>query len=779
MGIPSESVNVSERRDIEDQLREAEGRFRTLVEHATDGIFIAGVDGRYQDVNPAGCAMLGYSRDEMLTLSMSDILAPEETARLGGEVERLLGGLTVRSQWRFRRKDGSCFFGEVSGRSLPDSRLLGVLRDVSERKHVEERLRESEARYRLIVENQTEFIVKWLPDGTRTFVNEHYCQLFGLTEEECIGSNFLPLVAPEHRGQIHQRLASLTPGDAEFTEEHVSYAPAGPRWQQWTTRGIFDENNRLIELLSTGRDITERKVAEGRLLESQTHLLASQRIAGVGSWEMDITSADDLARNPIRWSAECHRLLGYGPDDVEMSSAAFYRRLHPDDRQSVRDAFRCAVDHGARFSIEHRILLEDGTERILHQQAEQVLDPVTGIPVKFIGTTQDITDRVRLEEQLRQSQKMQAIGQLAGGVAHDFNNLLTVINGYSDMLLMDRDETASSRHELAAIRDAGERAAQLTRQLLLFSRKAVFEPRELDVNDLVQRVGVMLRRLISEDIELQLTLAPSPPAIKADPIQLEQVVVNLALNGRDAMDRGGRLSIATSVGAFDEAFCHAHPEYRPGRFVQLTVQDTGCGMTPQTKAHLFEPFFTTKGPGKGTGLGLATVYGIVQESGGFITVASDVGAGTTMSVFLPSLDRPALRRPAPAVESDVLEGTETVLLVEDEDAVRGVATLALTLRGYRVMAAGSGPAALRLLELVHDTVHLLVTDVVMPEMSGGQLAEAIRLRFPSCRIIFMSGYNEDMAVRHGQLGRNDAFLQKPFTPLSLARKVREILDQSR
>jgi len=208
MGIPSDSLNVSEHRAIEDQLREAEGRFRTLVEDAADGIFIAGMDGRYQDVNPAGCAMLGYSRDELLSLSMSDVLAPEETARLGGEVERLLGGSTVKSEWRFRRKDGSCFFGEVSGRRLPDSRLIGFLRDISERKHVEERLRESEARYRLIVENQTEFIVKWLPDGTRTFVNEHYCRLFGLTEEECIGTSFLPLVAPEHHGEIQQRVAA-------------------------------------------------------------------------------------------------------------------------------------------------------------------------------------------------------------------------------------------------------------------------------------------------------------------------------------------------------------------------------------------------------------------------------------------------------------------------------------------------------------------------------------------------------------------------------------------
>ena len=779
MGIPFDSLNVSERRAIEDQLRDAEGRFRTLVEHATDGIFIAGVDGRYLDVNPSGCAMLGYTRDEMLSLSMSDVVAPEETARLGGEVKRLLSGSTIRSEWRFRRKDGSCFFGEVSGCGLPELRLLGVLRDISERKRVEERLRESEARYRLIVENQTEFIVKWLPDGTRTFVNEHYCRLFGLTEEECIGTSFLPLIAPEHHDAIRERVAALTPDHAEFTEEHVSYALSGPSWQQWTNRGIFDEHNRLVEMLSTGRDITERKIAEDKLLQSQTHLLASQRIAGVGSWEMHITSVTDLMRNPIRWSAECHRLLGYEADDVEMSSAAFYRRVHPDDRQRVRAAFRQAISRRSRYSIEHRILLEDGTERILHQQAEQLLDPIKGVPVKFIGTTQDITDRVRLEEQLRQSQKMQAIGQLAGGVAHDFNNLLTVINGYSEMLLMDRDESDPTRHELAAIRDAGERAAQLTRQLLLFSRKAVFEPCELDVNDLVQRVGVMLRRLISEDIELRLTLAPSVPAIQADANQLEQVVMNLALNGRDAIEQNGRLSITTDIASFDDAFCRAHPEYRPGRFVQLTVEDNGCGMTAQTKAHLFEPFFTTRTPGKGTGLGLATVYGIVQESRGFITVASEVGGGTRMSVFLPSLDRPVLRSPALTVESEVLNGYENVLLVEDEDAVRSVATLALSLHGYRVIPADSGPAALGLLEGVHDTLDLLVTDVVMPEMSGGTLADAICTRFPSCRVLFMSGYNEDLAVSHGKLGRNDAFLQKPFTPLTLARKVRETLDQPR
>ena len=748
-----------------------------LVDDAADGIFITDANGRYLDVNPAGCAVFGFTREEMLTRSIADLLAPEEHPRLGDEIARLRGGNPIRSEWRFLRKDGSTFFGEISGRRLPDSRLIGVLRDISSRKRVEEQLQESEARYRLIVENQTEFIVKWRPDGTRTFVNEHYCELFCLKQGDCIGTTFFSLVAPEQRDQILDRVASLTPDSAEFTEEHISYARSGPRWQQWTTRGIFDNDGRLVELLSTGSDITERKAAEDKLRESQTHLLASQRIAGVGSWELDVVSIDNPEQNSVRWSAECHRLLGYGPDDVEMSTTAFYRRLHPEDRGKVRDAVSRAFYDGRPYSIDYRIVLDDGTERILSEHAEPVLDQATGRLGKFLGTTQDITDRVRLEEQLRQSQKMQAIGQLAGGVAHDFNNLLTVIHGYSEVLLKDRGND-SIRYELTAIRDAGERAAQLTRQLLLFSRQAIFEPRELDLNDLVQRVGVMLRRLIAEDIALQVTLASSVPAIKADPSQIEQLVMNLALNGRDAIERDGRLSISTGVASFDDVFCRANPEYQPGRFVRVTVADNGSGMTPHTKAHLFEPFFTTKGPGKGTGLGLASVYGIVQESRGFIVVKSDVGAGTTMSVFLPSLDKPAARPPGTNRQEPVSNGNETVLLVEDESAVRSVVTRALTMHGYRVIEAGSGPAALRLPELAQEAVQLLITDVVMPEMSGGQLAEGIRKRFPFCRVLFISGYNEDTAIRHGQLGRNDAFLQKPFSPLNLARKVREILDQS-
>ena len=630
--------DVSDRRVIEEQLRAAELRYRTLVEQATDGIFISDAAGRYLDVNPSGCAMLGYSLDEMLGLSIHDILASDEIPRLGAEIARLLDGSVVPSEWRFRRKDGTFFDGEVRARRLPDERMLAVLRDISERKRVEEQLRKSEARYRLLVENQTEFIVKWLPDGTRTFVNPSYCRLFGLSEEQCLGTSFFPLVAQDYREEILARIAALTPERPEFTEEHLSLVPGGQRWQQWTSRGIFDDEGHLVEMLSTGRDITERKQAE---------------------------------------------------------------------------------------------------------------------------------------DQLRQSQKMQAIGQLAGGVAHDFNNLLTVINGYAEMLLAEPAQSHYALQELTAIREAGERAAQLTRQLLLFSRRAVLAPRVLQLNDLVEQVVVMLRRLIGEDIELRKALTPALPPIKADANQLEQLLLNLAINARDAMPNGGELTIETRAATFDAAFCRAHPGHREGTFVQLVVADDGVGMTDEVKAHLFEPFFTTKGAGRG--LGLATAYGIVQESRGFITVASELGVGTTVVVSLPAQDPAALRRDSRSAVED--RTGETILLVEDEEAVRRVIALALTMQGYRVITADSGSEALRLFESATESVDLLVTDVVMPEMSGVQLAQALRERCPTCRVLFVSGYNEDIALRH--LGSHDAFLQKPFTPRVLAQKVREILDRSR
>jgi PAS domain S-box-containing protein len=779
--------DITERKRAESRLRESEALLRGLVETSPIPMVVvtADADSRVLLMNQQFTKTFGYSLQDVPDISAWWVRAYPDTAYRNrvraswldaiAEAERMDSTAIAPVTAQVACKDGSIRDLEVHmGRF--GNRALVVFSDLTERKHTEELLRQSEERYRLIVENQTEFIVKWRPDGTRTFVNDSYCRTFGVREQDCLGTSLFPLVAPEYREAIHRQTAALTPEAPEYTEEHVALAPDGRRWQQWTNRGIFDAEGRLVEMLSTGRDISERKEAEEKLRQSRVHLLASQHIARVGSWEMDLQSLDDLNDNSLRCSDECFRIFGRTPGEIDVTGRVFFDLVHPDDRDRVCDAAHRAVRERSLYSIDHRTLLSNGDERVMHGQAELMLDPATGRPVKLIGTTQDVTDRVRLEEQLRQSQKMQAIGQLAGGVAHDFNNLLTVINGHVEMVLDHLGAEDPLRGELTPIRDAGHRAALLTRQLLLFSRKAVLEPRVLNCGDLVQRTSQMLRRLISEEIHVATVSSPSLDRVKADPSQIEQVIMNLSLNACDAMPGGGRLTIETRNAVVDADFCREHPEGAPGRYVQLIVSDTGSGMTPHVKAHLFEPFFTTKGPGRGTGLGLATVYGIVQESGGFVTVSSDLNVGTTFSVFLPALDGSDPATTADAIEHSPLRGSETVLVVEDDPGVRTITTLALKKYGYHVLEASDGSAALRLSN-DRDTIDLLITDVVMPEMSGRRLADALLRTRPHCRVLFMSGYNEEMLADRAAHSPADAFIQKPFTVMALATKVREILDR--
>jgi nitrogen-specific signal transduction histidine kinase/ActR/RegA family two-component response regulator len=390
----------------------------------------------------------------------------------------------------------------------------------------------------------------------------------------------------------------------------------------------------------------------------------------------------------------------------------------------------------------------------------------------FVGIQADVTARRALEDQLRHAQKMEAIGQLAGGVAHDFNNLLTVINGYSDLLLADTAADDDRRDPLLGIREAGERAAALTQQLLAFGRRMIVAPQVLDVNDLVGSCSSMLRRLIGEDVSLAAVLSSSACLVQIDPGQLEQVIMNLAVNARDAMPTGGRLTITTAL----EQLREVTPECPPGRYVRISIADTGIGMSDEVKARSFEPFFTTKGVGKGTGLGLAMVYGIVTQAGGSVQVESTVGVGTTFTIRLPEMPASATVRPTGVTTRAATQGTETILLAEDEAAVRRLAKRALEMHGYIVLEADSGARALEIAASHHGHIQLLVTDVVMPDLGGRALADAIRIQRSAIKTLFVSGYTDDAVVRHGVAAEADAFLQKPYTPTSLAQKVRDVLD---
>jgi PAS domain S-box-containing protein len=388
----------------------------------------------------------------------------------------------------------------------------------------------------------------------------------------------------------------------------------------------------------------------------------------------------------------------------------------------------------------------------------------------------DITERKRLESELRQAQKLEGIGQLAGGIAHDFNNLLTVITGRSHLVLAQLPADHAVRRHIDLIQTTAERAAALTRQLLAFSRKQVLEPKVLDVNAVVTGLAPMLRRLIGENLEFAVVPAPELGPVKADPSQLEQVILNLAVNARDAMPQGGTLTIETANVELDETYTRRHPGANAGRFVMLAVSDTGHGMDAAIKARIFEPFFTTKDPGKGTGLGLATVFGIVKQSGGSIGVYSEPGHGTTFKVYLPRVDE-AIDQTATGAAPTLARGSETILLVEDDDEVRALARETLDGHGYAVIPAAAPAEALQLAGSHSGPIHLLVTDVVLPQLSGRGLAERLAPEHRDLRVLYMSGYTDDAIVRHGMLEEGTAFLQKPFTPFTLLWKVREVLDR--
>ncbi len=448
--------------------------------------------------------------------------------------------------------------------------------------------------------------------------------------------------------------------------------------------------------------------------------------------------------------------------------------VHPDDVPLALELLGGVIrsePHGVRLL---RVRTRKGDYRVGEFSATpQFRD---GKLVGVFGTARDVTERMSLEQQLRQAQKMEAVGRLAGGVAHDFNNILTAITGYADLLLDDLGAADARREDVAEIRKAADRAAGLTRQLLAFSRQQVMQAKVIDLNSLVSETENMLGRLLGEDVELATRLASDLAPVRADPGQIEQVIMNLAVNARDAMPQGGKLTIETANVDLDASYAHEHFPVRPGPYVMLAVGDTGTGMDEATQAHLFEPFFTTKEKGKGTGLGLATVYGIVKQSGGYVWVYTELGHGTTFKIYLPRVMESLAPRSSEARQAPTIGGSETVLIAEDEAAVRAVARQALERQGYTVLEAPSAEAALDLAQRHSGPLHLLLTDVVMPGMSGRALASRLVELRPELRVIYMSGYTDEAITRHGMLEPGLTYVQKPFTPDALARKVREVLD---
>lgn len=517
------------------------------------------------------------------------------------------------------------------------------------------------------------------------------------------------------------------------------------------------------------RDLTERVRAERAQAAAESkYQMIVERVAA-------ISYIAELGMEG-RWlfvSRQIENILGYTQDEWLSDSRNWVRFVHPDDHAAVRDAEDSCLK-GLAFQAEYRVMRKDGRVVWVSDSAVVVEGP-EGKPV-MEGIIVDITERKQLEGQLQQSRRMEAVGRLAGGIAHDFNNLLTIIKGYTELAVQRKDLPTAVRADIEHIDDASERAAGLVRQLLAFSRKQVLQPKNLDLNAIVLGLEKLLRRLIGEDIEMSTAVSAGLGTIKADPAQVEQVLMNLVVNARDAMPKGGRMIVETSNVDLDKTYASEHVSVKPGRYVMLAVSDSGTGMSPETIAHIFEPFFTTKGGTKGTGLGLATVYGIVKQSGGYIWVYSEPEKGSTFKVYFPRVDEQAEKDSQNVRNVKAERGSETVLLVEDDDAVRQLAEVILTAQGYAVICANGPKRAEEIAEERADQIHLVLTDVIMPTMSGRELVKKLSARNPKMRVLYMSGYTDNVIAQGGVLEKGLAFLQKPFTPRALSQKVREVLD---
>jgi PAS domain S-box-containing protein len=518
------------------------------------------------------------------------------------------------------------------------------------------------------------------------------------------------------------------------------------------------------------RDVSKAAHAEQALEQHRAFLEKAQEVAHIGSW------VSNVADNHVGWSRETHRIFGVPDGEFAGSVDAFFTLVHPDDREAVRTAANAAIEHGVPYDIEHRIVRGDETIRWVQEKADVIRD-TEGRAVRMVGTVQDITERRLLEEQLRQSQKMEAIGRLAGGIAHDLNNALTTIAGYAELAIGQLGADTQERSDVQEIRQAAERASSVTRQLLAFSRKQLLEPRVFSLNDTVAAIGRLLSRLLGASIQVQTKTGTGVPVILGDPGQVDQAIINLAVNARDAMPEGGHLTLETAVTDVDETFARSHVPMPVGRYAVLRVSDTGHGMSRETQVRIFEPFFTTKDVGKGTGLGLSMVYGTLKQIGGFIFVESEIGQGTTFSLFFPPAPARAVVTPVVAAQEPTVRSHETLLIVEDETAVRNLVASSLRNEGYRLMLAASAEEALAIVEVHRGSIDLLLTDAIMPGQSGIELARQLVARQPGLPVILMSGYTEETLPAKGGVEPPMTLLPKPFTPRDLRQRIRSVLDR--
>jgi two-component system, cell cycle sensor histidine kinase and response regulator CckA len=748
-------------------------QYRALLEAAPDAMVIVNQAGEIVLLNLQAEKQFGYRRDELVGQKVKNIIPKGFAERLIADgtrttAEALAQQIGTGLELSARRKDGSEFPIEIMLSPLESAEgilVTAAIRDISVRKAAEEHLAQMEGRYRGLLEAAPDAMVVVNQDGEIVLLNVQAEKQFGYRRDELLGqkvTNIIPAGFAERL--VADGLRTAADALAQQIGTGIELTARRKDRSEFPIEIMLSPLDGVDGILVTAaiRDITERKRREYDL----------SRLAAVVESSHDAIISLTPGGIVLTWNQGAERIFGYSATEAIGRSILF---LSPPGGSVEGLTLMQRVERAdAVEPFETVRVKKDGT--LIH--IALTLSAIKGPEGEVVGVSsvaRDVTDSKNMEEMLRQSQKMDAVGQLAGGVAHDFNNLLGVILGYTGLMLNRLSPDDSNRQGIEEIQKAGDRAALLTRQLLAFSRKQVLQPKVLDLNAVVAGTEKLLQRLIGEHIELSVVLDPALARVKADAGQIEQIIMNLAVNARDAMASGGKLTIETSNVGLDEEYAEMHPSAQPGPHVMLSVTDTGRGMDAKTKDRIFEPFFTTKEFGKGTGLGLSTVYGIVKQSGGSVWVYTEIGLGTTFKIYLPCVDTKAEIASPGDRQEKVKGGSQTILVVEDETALLEVTRQSLAAVGYVILAAKSPAEAIRISERHPGPIHLMVTDVIMPGMNGAQLATHLSAPRPEMKVLYVSGYTDDTIVRHGVLDTGLAFLQKPFSPKTLRRKVGEVL----
>ncbi|MCI0538515.1 MAG: PAS domain S-box protein [Verrucomicrobiales bacterium] len=753
-----------------------EARYRDLFENAKDTVYTHDMAGNFTSVNHAFELLTGYSREEAVQMSIFRLALP----RYAEPLKWMLAARTplpANYELRIETKAGRVVDIQVSARMLLENGrhtgVQGIARDITEKKRAEEAVRLTEELYRraIAAADAVPYQRNYATE-TFSFMGEGILGMTGYSAAEMTPALWDSLVE-EVRMQgeasglsLEEAIARTRAGKIQrwMNDCRIVTRSGSIRWISDRSIQALDENGVPIGAIGTLQDVTDRKRTEEELQRSEARFrrVVESNLIGIAFWNADGTVTDANER--------FLQMLGYTREELLKSGAQWGALLIQNPREAGPSCHEAPL--GYCKPSQKEFLRRDGS-RLPVLLGAAYLDRERQCGVSFVL---DISEQLKLEGQFRQAQKMESVGRLAGGVAHDFNNILTVIHGHCSMLTMSPHLPSEDQESAREIIAAADRAANLTRQLLTFSRKQIVQPRQVDLNEVISQLTKMLTRLLGEDVALQCNYSAHLPAVYADPGMMEQVMMNLAVNARDAMPQGGQLMINTSVASFSEGRL-PHPRAHAGRFVCITVADTGCGMASETLTHIFEPFFTTKEVGKGTGLGLATVYGIVELHHGWIEVASQVGCGTSFRIFFPVLADEIVAGTSPTLPEPLFRGNETILLAEDEPALRKLVRQTLSRCGYEVIEAASGREALERCNNSSIKIDLLLTDLVMPGgISGTELAAQLRSRYPTLKVIYSSGYSIELVAKDCELVDGLNFLPKPYDPKRLARAVRTCLD---